>query len=468
MSAVDQLKPFLEPKSVAVIGAQPGSGELAFNTIDNLAYLGYKGQVYPVNPDFGEISGMKSYPSVVDIPGDVDLAIISARRRMVPGIIKQCADKGVKAAIVTGQGFADASDEEGKRLQQQLVEAARRGGVRVLGPNTIGTANAFINFSTSFAKQMNMRKLPVAVISQTGLLFCTFGRLGMIGKGIDLGNACDVDIAEAMEYFEQDPEIKVIVLHIEGIRDSKRFKEVAHRVARKKPVLAFKTGRSQRGAEAAMSHSASLVGRDEVWEAVFKQCGIIRVNDLDEMEDTVRAFCYLPLMRGRRIGIVSASGGFGIISVDACARYNLEVAELSPATVRKLKDKSPSWLKLGNPLDFWALMLTSTDTFGEKLRAILIEVLSDRRVDALVLIAGVWFEGLSPPITKIIEEVTDTFADKPIAWCTYEGWLFDIRADELTEKLEKVGKGAVFFSPDRAIRALARLAEYSEFRSATT
>ena len=160
MSSVSQLKPFLEPESIAVVGANPNSGEQAFNVVENLGNCGYQGKVYPVNPNYKELLGKKCYPSAKEIPGDVDLAVIVTPRAIVSGIVKQCGEKGIKAAIVVGQGFSDSAYEEGKRLQQELVEVARKSRVRILGPNTVGSANAFINFSAAFLKQTDIRKLP--------------------------------------------------------------------------------------------------------------------------------------------------------------------------------------------------------------------------------------------------------------------------------------------------------------------
>jgi len=465
MDVVAQLKPFFEPKSVAVVGANPNSGELAFNLVENLAQNGYRGRVYPVNPNYTEILGQKCYRNLQEIPGNVDLAVILTSRNVVPNIVKQCGEVGIKAAIVVGQGFAEAEDEEGKRLQQRVVEAARKGGVRVLGPNTFGSANAYINFSTAFHKQMDMKKWPVGVISQSGLFFGTMGRLRLIGKGIDVGNTCDVDFADALEYFEHDPETKIIVLHIEGINNGQRFKEVAQRVVRKKPVLAMKTGRSERAAHAAQSHTASLIGEDAVWDAVFKQCGIIRARSLDELGDLVRAFLYLPLMRGRGIGIATGSGGIGIMSMDACAEYNLEVVELSPGTRRRLKAMSPSWHRIGNPLDTWPIVMLAPQPLAETFQALVTEVLKDPKVNGLVFFGGAWFEHLTPPITQVISELADSFPNKPLAFTFCEGWLYETRARDLSEKLEQIGKGAIFSNPDDAVRALAKLADYYEFRN---
>jgi acetyltransferase len=467
MDIVAQLKPFLEPKSVAVVGANPNAGELAFNLVENLAHSGYRGKVYPVNPNYSEILGRKCYRNLEEIRGDVDLAVILTSRTVVPDIVKQCGEKGIRAAIVVGQGFAEAEDEEGKRLQQRVVEAARKGGVRILGPNTFGSANAYINFSTAFHKQMDMKRWPVGVISQSGLFFGTMGRLRLIGKGIDVGNTCDVDFADALEYFEHDPDVKVIVLHIEGVNNGKRFKEVAQRVARLKPVLAMKTGRSQRAAHAAQSHTASLIGDDAVWDAVFKQCGIIRARSLDELGDLVRAFLYLPLMRGRGIAITTGSGGIGIMSMDACSEYNLEVAELSPGTRRRLKAMSPPWHRIGNPLDTWPIVMLAPRPLAEMFQALVTEVLKDPKVNGLVFFGGAWFEHLTPPITQVIAELADAFPDKPLAFCFCEGWLYDIRARDLSEKLEKIDKGAIFSNPDDAVRALAGLADYYEFLNTT-
>jgi len=466
MSSVSQLKPFLEPKSIAVVGANPNSGEKAFNVVENLANCGYRGKVYPVNPNYTEILGKKCYASVREIPGDVDLAIIVTPRKVVPQIVSQCGEKGIKAAIVVGQGFADAADEEGKRLQQELIETARKSKVRILGPNTVGSANAFIDFTTSFLKQTDIRKLPVGVVCQSGLFFGTVGRLRLLGKGLDLGNSCDIDVAEAMEHFADDPQVKVIVLHIEGIRgDGQRFREAAQRVVKKKPVLALKTGRSERSAKAAQSHTGSLVGKDEAWDAVFKQSGIIRADDIDDLADLVRAFSYLPPMKGRRIGVVTASGGIGIMTLDACAKHNLEVAELTPETKRRLNAMSPTWYRAGNPLDIWPLIINSSRPFGETLRTAMTEVLGDPRIDAIVVFAGAWFQGFKPHITDVMKETADAFPDKPIAWCPYDGWLFDIRSKDLQDVLEDTGRAAVFSIPDDAVRALSRLADYSEFRN---
>ena len=309
----------------------------------------------------------------------------------------------------------------------------------------------------------DIRRVPVGLVCQSGLFFGSLGRLRLLGKGLDVGNACDVDVTDGLEYFAQDPDVKVIVLHVEGVKDGRRFREVAGRVAREKPVLALKTGKTKRAASAAQSHTGSLVGRDEVWDAVLRQCGVIRAKDLNELGDLVQAFTHLPLMAGRRVGVITAMGSVGVISMDACADYGLEVAELSPEVRRRLDGMSPPWSRAGNPLDIWPMMMTSRQPLGETLRALMGQVLGDPGVDGVLLFAGAWFEVFSPPATDVVREMADAFPDKPIAWCPYEGWLADIRAGDVAEKLEQAGKAAVFSSPEDALRALARLAGYREF-----
>jgi len=464
MNIVEQLKPFFEPKSIALIGVRMHVMELEFNILKFLLECGYKGALYPIHRRDSEISGVKTYPSVKEIPGEVDLAVIATPRSTVPSIVRECTEKGIKSIIIESQGFADANDEEGQKLQNVVLRIAEEGGARILGPNTLGTANAFSNFSVSFAKQLDMQRIPIGVICQTGMFISNSSQLKLLGKGIDLGNACDIDCIECLEYFGQDPDIKLIVLHIEGMKEGRRFLEVSSRVAKKKPVLALKTGGSERAAKAALSHTGSLVGRDDVWDAAFKQCGVTRVSSFGELSDMTKAFLHLPLMKGRELGVISMSGGLGIMSLDACERCGLEMAKLSPETERKLIEMSPPWMGIGNPVDLWPAILTSRRPLTEVIEAALYSLLSDQNVNAVLLIAAAYFERLSTPLTKVVLEAANTFKDKPIVWWPYEGWMYQVYPSELEEKVEKAGV-AIFPTPEGAIRALAGLANYSEFRN---
>ncbi|MGW8302417.1 MAG: CoA-binding protein, partial [Desulfobacterales bacterium] len=272
------LDTFMDPKSVAVIGVSRKTGQGSFNLIENMMAFGYEGKIYPVNPFAQEIMGLKCHRNIEEVGDSVDLAIISTPREEVPRIVKDCAGHGIKGAIVVPQGFADA-DADGKALQKQLTDISRNDGIRILGPNTLGVINAFSGFSSSFMP-VRREKVPVGIICQSGIFFVGASTFtGMMGKGIDVANGCDLDFADALEYFGEDDDIKVIFLHIEGLKDGRRFFDVAKKVTRIKPVIALKTARTDQGAKAASSHSGSLVGAHEVFEAAFRQAGIISAKD---------------------------------------------------------------------------------------------------------------------------------------------------------------------------------------------
>lgn len=450
-----EIKPFLEPKSVAIIGVSRVTGEGSFNILENLVNAGFSGKLYPVNPYADEILGMRAYPSIRDVPGDIDLAIISTSRSVVPSVVQECTEKGIKAIIIVTQGFADA-DQEGKELQEEIVRIAAKGGARILGPNTFGAANAFNRFSSAFIAT-EMERVPIGVISQTGFFFVGLPKFAMVGKAIDVGNACDIDFADVLEYFEDDPEIRLIILHIEGVREGRRFMEVARRVAKKKPILAFKVGKSAEGARAAQSHTGTLVGRDEVYNALFRQCGVIRVSDVDELGDLSKAFLRLPLIKGRGIGVITVTGGAGIMAIDTIVRHNLHAAKLSPETLRKIGALAPSWQRMDNPADIWPAAMIAGHPFEEVFSTTLEAFLTDRNVHGVVLIfAGFSLEASIDP-TESILQVADKFKEKPIL-C----WLYGLEPEQMASRLEEMGGIVVYPTLDRAARALSRLNDYLE------
>jgi len=464
VSVAEQIKPFLDPKSVALIGISRRTGTESLNVLEGMLEQGYKGKIYPVNPNASEIVGVKAYPTVADIPDGVDLAVVLTPREVVPDVVRDCANKGIRSVVVVGQGFADGVDGDGQRLQDEIVSITQGSGVRVVGPNTIGTANAFRDFSLSFLKLVDMEKIPVGLISQSGIFFGRINELNMIGKGIDLGNCCDVDHSDCLEYFEDDPDTKVIALHIEGIRDGKRFLEVAGRVSQKKPIVVLKTGRSQQASRAAQSHTGSIIGRDEVWDAAFRQCGLIRVDNVDEMSDLLKVFCYVPTMAGRGIGVLTFTGGLGIVAIDSCEAYGLEVVELASETRQRIIDVAPPWLGVGNPLDLWPAVMTGSRRYGDSLKDGLHMFMEDPGIHAAILILASWMERTTPSLTDVLLEVAHSFPQKPMVLCPYEGWLHDVRRKELEETLRKTGKVLVLPTGDRAIKALSRVAKYSEYR----
>ena len=455
LDIVAQMKLFMEPRSIAVVGATRQTGSDAFNIVERLSSHGYEGKIYPVNPKADDILGMRAYPTVSDVPEKVDLAVIPVwERTAVPPLLRQCIDAGIRAIVVVTQGFADG-DTEGRELQDTISKMAREGGARVLGPNSLGVANAFIGMNTSFVPHQ-MERVPLGVICQSGLFFSDLRSVSPLGKGIDVANGCDIHVAEALEYYEDDPQTRVVLLHFEGVRDGRRFMETARKVSRKKPIIALKTARSEKGATAAQSHTGSLSGKDEVLRAALKQCGILPASDLGEMEDLAKAFLRLPLMKGRRVGIASISGGAAVMLVDACADHGLEVADLSPETQAKVRQLCPPWMKTTNPLDLWPLGAHSGLWLSDTVLAGLKPLLADPNVDGVVLAFGTIFIQEALLIAEAITELMETYG-KPVSWWTATGSKVELEAE-----LERRGM-AIFPSGERAIRALRKLGDYWQF-----
>jgi len=449
------MKLFVEPRTIAVVGATRQNDADSPNIVQRLTDHGYEGRVYPVNPKAEEIAGIPAYSSIADVPERVDLAVIPVwERSAVPDLLKQCIDTGIKAVVVVTQGFADA-DEEGRQLQDTISTMAREGGVRVLGPNSLGVANAFIGLNTSFVPS-EMNKIPVGVICQSGLFFGNLRTLNPLGKGIDVANGCDIHITEALEYYEQDPETKVILLHVEGLKDGRRFMETARRVSRKKPIIALKAARTEKGARVAQSHTGSLSGSGEVMRAVLKQCGVILASDVEEMEDLAKAFMRLPLMKGNRVSILSISGGGGVMQVDACSDYGLDVAELSPETRAKFRQYLPPWMDTTNPLDLWPAGTNSGMWLSEMSLAAMSTVCPDPNVDGVAYTLGTLYMEEALRVARGMRELMETYA-KPICWWSGTGSSVDNEAE-----IEKEGV-VIFPSGERAIRALRRLGEYWRF-----
>ena len=320
---------FMDPASVALIGTPRRTGPGAFNNAEMMLRYGFKGRIYPVNPAGGEILGLKVYPAVADIPETVDLAVISVGRDRVPAAFEDCIRAGIGRVIIISQGFADA-DERGRGLQDQSPGApARRGSAS--GPQHAGCRQQLQPIQHGLRRDpLPERFLPVSLIAQTGFIQVAVANLAWrdIGKAIDVGNACDLDIVDALDYLGDDAETQVIVIHMEGLKRGPEFLEAAGRMSRKKPVIVLKTGRSTVGAKAALSHSGSLVGEDHVFDAVFKRAGLLRVRTSVEMRDAIHALAVLGEMQGPRIGVVTVTGAGGIMCADACEDLGLTFGEM--------------------------------------------------------------------------------------------------------------------------------------------
>ncbi len=458
---------FFEPRSVVLIGTSRQTGPGAYNNLEMLLSYGYQGRIYLVHPKAPEILGHRPYGAVADLPEVPDLAVISLGRERVVAAARECVAHGLKRLVVISQGFADA-DERGKELQRKLVALAREHGARIVGPNTMGILNPFTGFSTAFIDlPRNPDPAPLTMVAQSGAF--QVGPAGLIvrmGKAIDVGNACDVDVTDVLEYLENDPQTRIIVLHLEGINRGREFLKTACRVARHKPIIAFKTGRSTAGARAAMSHTGSLVGEDAVIDLVCKRAGIIRARNLVELRAVCRAFLNYRPMQGPRLGVVTSTGAFGIIAADACDDYGLEMAQF-PDSLRELEEERVAWHRLNNPVDLWPLGMV-TGSFTKVFRRAAAGLLQSREVDALL--------GVPPALTSprhsdldipgaIRRIATANPEHKPVALMLY-GDEAAVRAQ--SRVLEREPDVACFKSLDEAVMGLAATYRYHRFRQSRT
>jgi len=457
MNIVDHMKLFFEPQSVAILGVSRKTGPGAFNILECLQLYGYQGKVYPVNPNAREILGIRCYPSVEDIREPIDLAVVSLDRDQVLAAVDSCVKEGIKALVVVSQGLADIG-KEGKTLQDKIRDLAREGGARIVGPNTMGVVNNFHNFTTSSLPLVKFHS-PVSTICQTGIFITGFYTLtGPVGKAIDLGNTCDVDFADVLEYYAADPNTQIIVLHIEGIHEGRKFLRAARKVTPHKVVLALKTGRTEMGALRAASHSGSMAGKDFLYSAAFKQSGVIRAGDSEELSDLVKGFSCLPLPRGNRIALLTYTGGGGVMAVDRMMELKFPLVQPSPKTLEKFSPLNPPWLPLGNPLDMWP----STMKYGARrmYKTYLQGLLEDDGVDAVLCII------LSPQlpgqeyfdVSDEIIQAASRFPEKPIVV-----WAYGPDLEKTREKLDSSGRVVILPSAERAIQLLYALRERRRF-----
>ena len=457
MDNINDIKLFLEPQSIAIIGISRKTGAKFDNALQNLQSYGYQGRIYPVNPNATEILGLKAYPSIKSIEDPVDHAVIVTPRTQVPGHIRDCSEKGIRAITIVTQGFSDSGDEEGHRLHKEIVSLASDTGVRILGPNSFGSANVYASFCSAFA-MLSMQPNPLALICQSGMLFNGVSVYRFVCKGIDVANITNVDFADCLEYFEQDHQVKVIVLHIEGMPDARRFIKIARRVSLKKPIIAMKTGRSEQGIAAAQSHTGSLAGTNEVWDAALKQAGIIRVDNLEEMVDITRTLSMLPPLENPNIAVATFSGGTGIMALDGMQNSRLRIGNI-PANTRQLINRhAPDWLVVGNPLDYWPMVM-GAENQALMISEIMEALLQDSSFGGIIFIQIIPDEYRGENARKILSSLMEKYPDRSLV-AVFTGPL----NSEYVKKFQEEGRILAFPTPERASRALVRLWQYSEYR----
>ena len=457
---VAQIAQFFEPQSVAIVGSFRKGMFGGYVAVKNMMDAGFGGEVFPINPSYKEVLGMKVYPSVLDVPGDIDLALIMIGSRSVPGVLRQCAGKNIKAVVVVADGFAER-DEEGVRLQEEVVSIARGAGMRVIGPNTAGIVNTAngLNPCPYIAGYSRIREGGMALCSQTGMINPQAFPYADLGYGMskicDLGNKCDVDECDMLEYLEDDQATAVISIYMETVRNGHRFTEVAGKVAAKKPVLIFKSGKTREGAKASASHTGSMAVDDKIFDAACKQSGVIRLEKFSELFDLPKIFAFQPLPKGNRLAIVSITGGVGVISTDEGAKYGLKVRPLSNETTEILNRLFPGLG--GNPIDMGPSVASVSD-FMSFYRNVIRTVAADNQTDCFMNI--VWADPAGENTFGYLKIYEDELRNlkKPIATWIYGTQVSVIR--DLTKQLEDI-EFPVFTELETAIKALGIAYQYS-------
>ncbi len=449
------LDTFFRPQSVAVIGASREPEKLGYSVLVNIKAGGYEGQLYPVNPKADEILGLKAYPSVLKIPGPVDLAVIVIPYRFVPAVLEECGQKGVSSVVVISAGFREAG-REGLEREWELVKTANKYDLRLIGPNCLGVIDTDTPLNATFAAGMPPGG-PIAFMSQSGALgtavldIAMAGRIGF-SKFVSLGNKADVSEIDLLEAWGDDPASRVILIYVEGVPDGQKFIQVARRVTRNKPVVAIKSGVTKSGSRAVSSHTGSLAGSEAAYKAAFRQAGVIRAVSMESLFDCARAFAYQPLLPGNHIGIVTNAGGPGILATDALERTGLRIPRLSRDTVEALMDYLPGAASAANPVDVLG------DALADRYERAIRLVLDDPEVDGLIVIvtpqAMTEIEQTAHVVGRMAQE-----SDKPVLGC----FMGEARIKAGIDVLWQYGVPNYPF-PERAAVALAAMRDYRRER----
>lgn len=447
-----------KPKSIAVIGASQNPQRIGGRPIDYLKRFGYKGKVFPVNPKYSEVGGLTCYSNLSSIPQQVDMAIICVPAAVVQASVEECAAKGVKSAVVFSSGFTETGPE-GRKLQDRIAEVGCFSGMAILGPNCQGLVNlhdcVFATFSSGFdLSPSQMKAGTVGFVSQSGalggMLFPMALEMGVgFSYWVTTGNEAGMQFPDCVSYMAQDSNTEVIAGYIEAIRNGNRLKKAARlALDKKKPLIVTKCGRSNAGARAALSHTGAMTGGDEVYETAFKQMGIIRANDTQELLDYMYIFGLGKRIRGSHIAILSLSGGAGVLMADMCAERGLEVSSLSPEMTDGLKARLPAFGSASNPIDVTGQIVGDPALIGDCLRLLV----NDPAVDGILILFGM----ITRFISRFVSDVTEVAhgTDKPVVVT----WM-SVGSREATEALHQNGIPA-FDDPRRSVNAMHALVRY--------
>ncbi|MEW5996057.1 MAG: CoA-binding protein [Candidatus Micrarchaeota archaeon] len=450
---VKNLKHVFEPSSIAVIGASPTAGKLGNVILKNILDGNFEGDVYPVNPKYENVLGMKCYKDVHSIDGKPDLAIFAIPAELIPDVMEACGRKGVRGAIVLSAGFGEIGRKD---LDEKLARIVKKYKIALLGPNCLGGLNPAKRVDTlffPFYKLGRPRIGDISFVTQSGAVgSCIVDMAAYFGIGFakfaSYGNGLTLDEADIIEYFGSDGHTKQILLYLEGTKDGQKLLEVLRRIGKKKPIIVLKAGKVGAASKAAFSHTGNIAGNYTAYQAAFRQAKVMEVNSLAELFHVVNAFSQ-PFPKGNRVAVLTDGGGLGVLTADAIEAEGLKLAELSPATAKVVEEVLPPYGNVGNPIDLIA------DSGPEQYRKALDALLADENVDSIIVIVLFQAPALDSSILDIVVSASDQ-RKKPIFTVAVGG--------DYTHENRKVWDRygvPSYDSPDFAVRALKRFTDFS-------
>lgn len=442
------LRKIFKPKSIAVVGASSKRGSVGYDLFRNILKSQYKGDVYPVNYKRKKVQGEKSYQKVSAISAKIDLAIIATPAKTVPAVVKDCAESGVKGAVIISAGFME-SGKEGQKLGAEIEDLVEKYGIKIIGPNCLGFLHPSIGLNASFASK-SARKGKIAFISQSGAL-CTsildWAEQAQVGFShfVSIGSMLDVDFADLLDYFGNDSETSAILIYMESLRDADKFLKVARRVSPHKPIIALKVGRSEEGASAAKSHTGSLTGNDQVFDIAFRSVGIERVLTITDLFNCAKTLSMKNIPQGKRLAIVTNAGGPGVISTDTLIEQEGKIAKLSKATIEKLNKVLPASWSHANPVDVLG------DSTPERYRIAVEICMRDKGIDAVFVLLTPQSMTKPAVVAREIVKINKT-SDKAIIAC----WMGGADIEHGVEILRK-NNIPLFRNPENAIKSFMHI-----------
>ena len=453
------LEHFFNPASVAVVGASRQQGKVGYEILSALTRSGFAGPIYPINPKSENILDLKCYRDLKSVGIGPELVVIAVAAKFVAGVMQECADVGVKAAIIISSGFKEAGDK-GAEIEQEVIRIAKKAKIRVIGPNCIGVISPSNKLNASFAGDLP-RAGGIGYFSQSGSILAAIVDMAEstdmgFSKLVSIGNKADVDELDVIKALGEDDETKVIAGYLETIRDGDAFIRQAERISRKKPILLLKSGVTEAGARAATSHTGRLAESENAYECIFERAGVIRCESIMAQFDYARAFAYEPCPAGPRVAVIANAGGAGIMATDAIERLGLELATLSDETVSKLSlsDELSRVANITNPIDLLG------DALASRYEIALRAVIDDPNVDTVLILLSPHAMTECAETAQAVVNVANEKTHKPILAC----FLGAGRVAEAVKVLRK-GRIARYDSPESAVAAIKVMSTYSAWRS---